>query len=166
MTAWAGLTQVFHDGAGAGTGTGGVGGATIGPDDTVVVSAASGATGNMAVQLAKKVYGAKRVIGITSSLAKAQFVKSIGADVGLNYHDSNFTQLLNDAVGSQGTTFYFDCVGGWLLDCVLDTMATNGKVLACGSIAGYNDRSKAVVHNWGIITTRRRGRSCLRMVRM
>ncbi|GME92675.1 unnamed protein product [Ambrosiozyma monospora] len=34
-------------------------------------------------------------------------------------------------------------------------MATNGKVLACGSIAGYNDRSKAVVHNWGIITTRR-----------
>ncbi|GME97640.1 unnamed protein product [Ambrosiozyma monospora] len=109
----------------------------------------------MAIQLAKKVYGAKRVIGITSSARQVEFVEKIGADVGLNYHDEKFAQLLDDAVGEQGTSFYFDCVGGWILDSVLGTMATNGKVLACGSIAGYNDRSKAVVNNWGIITTRR-----------
>ncbi|GMG40703.1 unnamed protein product [Ambrosiozyma monospora] len=139
MAAWAGVSQVFQ----------------VGPEDTVVVSAASGATGNMAVQLAKKVYGAKKVIGITSSEDQAKFVESIGADVGLNYHDEDFENQLDEAVGAKGTTFYFDCVGGWMLDLVLDTMATNGRVLACGSIAGYNDRSKSVVHNWSIITPRR-----------
>ncbi|GME82797.1 unnamed protein product [Ambrosiozyma monospora] len=103
MTAWAGLSQVFQ----------------VGSQDTVVVSAASGATGNMAIQLAKKVYGAKRVIGITSSARQVEFVEKIGADVGLNYHDEKFAQLLDDAVGEQGTSFYFDCVGGWILDSVL-----------------------------------------------
>lgn len=52
--------------------------------DTVVVSGAAGATGMMAVQIAKKILGCKKVIGMAGTDAKCKWVESIGADLCLN----------------------------------------------------------------------------------
>jgi NADPH-dependent curcumin reductase CurA len=48
--------------------------------DTIVVSGAAGATGSMVVQIAKRIIGAKRVVGIAGSEQKCQWVREIGVD--------------------------------------------------------------------------------------
>lgn len=53
-------------------------------DDIVVVSGAAGATGMMAVQVAKKILNCKKVIGMAGSDDKCKWVESIGADLCLN----------------------------------------------------------------------------------
>ena len=53
-------------------------------NDTVVVSGAAGATGMMAVQIAKNIIGCKKVVGIAGTDDKCKWVESIGADLCLN----------------------------------------------------------------------------------
>lgn len=67
------------------------------PSDTLVVSAAAGATGNVAVQYAKKVLGAQRVIAIAGSEEKCRWLESIGADSAVNYKSPNFAKDLKEA---------------------------------------------------------------------
>lgn len=143
LTAYFGLTEVGN----------------IKKGDTVIVTAASGATGSMVVQLAKKVFGASKVIGISGSDSKCRYVESIGADICLNYRDSDFNRQLDLAVGSQtregGADILFDNVGGKLLDRCMRQLRIKGKVVACGAIAGYNDPEKYIVRNWPYIISRR-----------
>ena len=63
-------------------------------DDIVVVSGAAGATGSMVVQIAKKLIGCKKVIGIAGTDEKCRWVEKIGADVCLNYKKSSFAEDL------------------------------------------------------------------------
>lgn len=51
------------------------------PQDTVIVSGAAGATGSMVIQIAKKIVGCERVIGIAGTDEKCQWVESLGADL-------------------------------------------------------------------------------------
>lgn len=67
MTAWVGLFEIGK----------------IKTNDVVIVSAAAGAVGELAVQLAKN-YGCK-VIGIAGGKDKCEYVKSIGADSCIDY---------------------------------------------------------------------------------
>ena len=53
-------------------------------DDIVVISGAAGATGMMAVQIAKKIIGCKKVIGMAGTDEKCKWVESLGADLCLN----------------------------------------------------------------------------------
>lgn len=53
-------------------------------DDTLVVSGAAGATGMMVVQIAKKIIGCKKVVGLAGTDEKCKWVESLGADVCLN----------------------------------------------------------------------------------
>ncbi|ANB13800.1 hypothetical protein AWJ20_4747 [Sugiyamaella lignohabitans] len=125
------------------------------PEHTVVVSAASGATGIIAVQYAKHVIGCKKVIGITGSDDKIDHVKKVGADVAVNYKDPEFKKQLSDAIGPDFADVYFDNVGGEILDFMLSKVKPFGVVIACGAIAGYNDHSKGFIRNWGQIITNR-----------
>jgi NADPH-dependent curcumin reductase CurA len=117
LTAYCGLTQVARTSA----------------DDVVVISGAAGATGSMAVQIAKKLLGCKRVIGIAGTDAKCEWVKSLGADECLNF-----------------ANVYFDNVGGEILDLMLTRMAKQGRVAACGAISNYNSSGDALtgLKNW------------------
>jgi NADPH-dependent curcumin reductase CurA len=69
------------------------------PSDRVVVSGAAGATGSMVVQIAKKLIGCKRVIGIAGSDEKCRWVESLGANICLNYKKSSFKEDLVKETG-------------------------------------------------------------------
>lgn len=115
--------------------------------DTVVVSAASGATGLVAVQVAKAL--GCRVVGITGSDEKCKFVIGLGADACVNYHDPELIKKLKLALGEKGTCdVFYDSVGGELLDKVMTLMTKNGLILVVGAISGFKDVTKMYVKNW------------------
>lgn len=120
--------------------------ARAGPEDSVVVSGAAGATGSMAVQIAKKMIGCKRVIGIAGSDEKCRWVESLGADICLNYKKDNFGRELSKATEGY-VEVYFDNVGGEILDMMLRRMARYGRVAACGAVSAYNQSSREGLKN-------------------
>ncbi|KAL5343544.1 hypothetical protein BJX70DRAFT_407243 [Aspergillus crustosus] len=106
-------------------------------EDTVVVSGAAGATGSMVVQIAKKILGCKRVIGIAGTDEKCRWVEKLGADVCINYKKDSFEQdLIKETEGF--VEVYFDNVGGSILDLMLTRMKRDGRIAACGTISNYN----------------------------
>ncbi|KAI9670666.1 MAG: hypothetical protein M1831_005886 [Alyxoria varia] len=124
------------------------------PSDTVVVSGAAGATGSMAVQIAKRVLGCKRVVGIAGGSQKCKWVtESLGADTCVDYKAASFDEELKKATDGF-VEVYFDNVGGSTLDTMLTRMAPFGRIAACGSISTYNDPS-ASVKNFFEITSNR-----------
>ncbi|CAG8479208.1 17671_t:CDS:2 [Funneliformis caledonium] len=107
------------------------------PGDTVVISGAAGATGNIAGQIAK-IKGA-RVIGIAGSEEKCNWlVNDLGFDIALNYRDPEFVKKLAKAT-PRYIDVYFDNVGGDILDQCLKRIAKNGRIVLCGAISQYNE---------------------------
>ncbi|KAF2084337.1 NAD(P)-binding protein [Saccharata proteae CBS 121410] len=115
--------------------------------DIVVVSGAAGATGSMVVQIAKKMIGCKKVIGIAGSESKCEWVKSLGADECLNYKSPTFAEDLKRATPDY-VDVYYDNVGGEMLDLMLGRMQRFGRVALCGAIATYNSDQPTVLKNW------------------
>ncbi|KAL8992569.1 MAG: hypothetical protein Q9169_006999 [Polycauliona sp. 2 TL-2023] len=134
LTAWFGLKEI----------------ARAGPDDTVVVSGAAGATGSMVVQIAKHIIGCKRVIGIAGGEEKCKWVKEhLGADVCVDYKSPSFVEDLKKE--TEGfVEVYFDNVGGEILDLMLTRVKRYGRIAACGAIAEYNKDSAGAygIKNW------------------
>lgn len=104
--------------------------------EIVVVSAAAGAVGEIAVQLAKN--AGCVVIGIASSKEKCDYVKSIGADFVIDYKKDNLIQKMKEYC-PKGFDVYFDNVGGDMLDNLLMYIKDETRIIACGSISTYND---------------------------
>lgn len=105
--------------------------------DTVVVSAAAGAVGEIAIQLAKNFYGA-RVIGIAGGADKCNYVKKVlGAEECIDYKCENVVQRLKDLC-PKGINVYFDNVGGQMLDDVLMHITDHSRIILCGAISTYN----------------------------
>lgn len=120
MTAWTGLFRI----------------AELKPTDTVFISAASGAVGSVACQIAK-MHGCK-VVGSVGSDEKAQLLKEMGVDAVINYKTTNnLTQALADAA-PQGINVYFENVGGEHLEAALNNMNDYGRIAVCGLISQYN----------------------------
>lgn len=107
------------------------------PGDTVVVSAAAGAVGSVACQLAK-IAGA-RVIGIAGGAEKCEWLKNeIGCDEAADYKAGDLNEQLK-ALAPDGINVFFDNVGGDVLDAALDNIAKEARVVICGAISQYND---------------------------
>ena len=121
LTAWVGLFEIGEAKAG----------------DTVLVSAAAGATGSTVVQLAKA--AGCRVIGLAGSADKCALVRQVGADAAIDYRAGADLGAAIAAAAPDGVNVYFDNVGGETLDLVLPVMAQRGRVALCGMIAQYND---------------------------
>lgn len=117
------------------------------PDDVVVISGAAGAAGSMAVQIAKKILGAKKVYGIAGTDDKCRWVEGLGADKCFNYKKSDWKKQLEEAT-PDFVNVYFDNVGGDMLDFMLTRMAKFGRIAACGAIASYNSADKYGIKNW------------------
>lgn len=118
-----------------------------GREDAVVISGAAGAVGSAAVQIAKNILGCRKVIGIAGTDAKCQWVKSLGADICLNYKSKTFVEDLKSATDGFVEVF-FDNAGGEILDLMLTRMKKEGRVAACGAIASYNSQTPAGIKNW------------------
>ena len=124
ITAWYGLTQICAPK----------------PGETVVVSAASGAVGSVAGQLAKA--RGCPVVGIAGGPDKCSYVvDDLGFDVCVDYKafrdPSALAKALKEAT-SGGVDGYFDNVGGTILDAVMLQMNSFGRIAFCGMISGYN----------------------------
>ena len=106
------------------------------PGETFVVSAAAGATGSVAGQIAR-IRGCK-TIGIAGSDEKLDWlVSDLGFDAGVNYKESDVESELRK-VCPKGIDVYFDNVAGSVLDAVLPNMAIHGRVALCGMMENYN----------------------------
>jgi len=110
--------------------------------DTVVVSGAAGATGSSVGQIAR-IKGAGKVVGIAGGPEKcAKLVDELGFDAAIDYREGNVSRRLRELC-PKGIDLYFDNVGGVILDAALANLAMRGRVVLCGAIAGYNDKSAA-----------------------
>ncbi len=102
--------------------------------ETVLISAAAGATGSVACQIARNM--GCRVIGIAGSDDKCDWLTgTLGIDTAINYKTQNVEAELAKVEG--GINVYFENVGGDLLDAALPNMAHYGRIGICGLIAGY-----------------------------
>jgi len=108
--------------------------------DVVVVSGAAGATGSMVAQIAK-LKGASMVVGIAGGPDKCRWlVEVLGCDAAIDYRNDDVgTRLRSEC--PKGIDLYFDNVGGDILNTCLGKLAIHGKVVLCGAISVYNDRS-------------------------
>ena len=103
--------------------------------ETFVVSAAAGAVGCMAGQIAK--LDGARVVGIAGGREKCLFLTSeLGFDAAVDYKRDDVADQLR-AAAPGGIDVYFDNVGGWLLDVVLDQIKPRARVVICGAISQY-----------------------------
>jgi NADPH:quinone reductase len=97
---------------------------------SVVVHAAAGGVGTIAIQLAK-MWGAK-VIAVTSSDSKAQLAKSLGADLLVDANSGDLTKDLRDANGGKGVDLVLEMVGGHTFDHSLESLGAFGKIITFG----------------------------------
>jgi NADPH-dependent curcumin reductase CurA len=107
------------------------------PGETVVVSAAAGSVGTVAVQIAKLM--GCRVIGIAGGRAKCDdwVVATCGADAAIDYRSENVSERLRELCPS-GVDVYFDNVGGAILQAVLDNTSVHARVALCGQVSAYD----------------------------
>lgn len=104
--------------------------------ETVVVSAAAGAVGAVAGQIAK-IKGC-RVVGIAGGEAKCRYiVDELGFDAAVDYKSEDVRAALERKCPN-GIDVYFDNVGGDILDTVLTHLARNARIVICGAISQYN----------------------------
>lgn len=105
------------------------------PGETVVVSAAAGATGSLAGQIAK-IAGA-RVVGIAGGPEKCRVVvEEFGFDACIDHRNDDIPAALKEHCPDR-VDVYFDNVGGPILDAVLGRLAQGGRVALCGVISSY-----------------------------
>lgn len=108
--------------------------------ETVVVSAAAGATGSVVGQIAK-ILGC-RVVGIVGSDEKARVItEELGFDAAINYRTENVAESLREHCPGR-IDVCFDNVGGDILDAVLGRLAQRARIVLCGAISVYNDTHK------------------------
>ena len=106
------------------------------PGETFVVSAAAGAVGGTAGQVARAM-GA-RVIGIAGSPEKCRHVVDVfGFDGCVDHRDADWKKTLA-ALCPDGVDAYFDTVGGEMLKGVMPRLAMGGRVMLCGMMDQYN----------------------------
>ena len=105
--------------------------------DIVFVSAAAGAVGSAVVQIAKA--KGMIVIGSAGGAEKCDFVRSLGADLAIDYRAGPIGKALREAA-PDGIDVYFDNVGGDHLDAAFSRARLHARFALCGMISGYNSR--------------------------
>jgi NADPH-dependent curcumin reductase CurA len=104
--------------------------------DRVWVSAAAGAVGSVAAQLAKA-RGASLVIGSAGGAEKARYLTDrLGLDAAVDYRAGHLAEQLR-GIAPDGIDLYFDNVGGDHLEAAIDLLRIGGRAAICGMISGY-----------------------------
>ncbi len=121
--------------------------------ETVFVSGAAGAVGSAVGQMAR--IAGCRVVGSAGSAEKLEWLREIGFDDVFNYRDVSPRHALAE-LAPDGVDISFDNVGGDQLEAAIGAATTHGRIVACGSIARYNDAEPAPgPRNMFLVVTRR-----------
>ena len=129
--------------------------ARIEPGETIVVEAAAGGTGTLAVQVAKRA-GAK-VIGLASSPEKRELVAGLGADATVDSRAEDLGAAIREANGGERVDAVLHMSGGAAFDAELEVLAPLGRMVVFGiasreqrevSTAALLRGSKTVVGFW------------------
>jgi NADPH-dependent curcumin reductase len=136
-TAYAGITEICKPKAG----------------ETVVVSAASGAVGSVAGQLAKR--AGARVVGIAGGPEKCLWVQdSLGFDACVDHRAHSFRADLA-AETTDGIDAYFENVGGEVQAAVFERLNPFARVAMCGMVSQYNETVFPPGPNLGFVVGKR-----------
>jgi len=104
--------------------------------ETIFISVASGAVGQLVGQLAK--HEGLRVIGSVGSDEKLDYIKNeLNFDGGFNYKNENALEALK-RLAPDGVDIYYENVGGVQLQAALEAMNNFGRIIGCGMISEYN----------------------------
>ncbi|MDA1127931.1 MAG: zinc-binding dehydrogenase [Chloroflexi bacterium] len=103
------------------------------PGHTVLIQAGASGVGTVAIQLAKA-WGAK-VIATASTQDKLDLCRSLGADVTINYTETDFEEAVKDEAGG-GVDLVLDAVGGPVLEKGVRCVAANGRLVSYGNASG------------------------------
>ncbi|KAK4719114.1 hypothetical protein R3W88_017452 [Solanum pinnatisectum] len=122
--------------------------------ETVFVSAASGAVGQLVGQFAKML--GCYVVGSAGSKEKVDRLKStFGFDEAFNYKEEQDLDAALKRHFPDGIDIYFENVGGKMLDAVLLNMKIHGRIAVCGMISQYNLEQTEGVHNLFCLISKR-----------
>ncbi|XP_055825607.1 2-alkenal reductase (NADP(+)-dependent)-like [Solanum dulcamara] len=122
--------------------------------ETVFVSAASGAVGQLVGQFAKML--GCYVVGSAGSKEKVDLLKSkFSFDEAFNYREEQDLDTTLKRYFPDGIDIYFENVGGKMLDAVLLNMKVHGRISVCGMISQYNLEQTEGVHNLFCLITKR-----------
>lgn len=129
--------------------------ARIEPGETIVVEAAAGGTGTIAVQIAKR--AGARVIGLASSADKREMVAGLGADVCVDSRSEDLGAAIREANGGERVDAVLHMSGGSSFDAEMGVLAPLGRMVVFGiasreqrdiSTASLLRGSKAVIGFW------------------
>ena len=130
--------------------------ARLAQGESVVVIAAAGGVGSLAVQLAEP-FGAGRVIGTASTPEKRELVSSLGADVAVDPNAEDLAAALIEANEGRRVDVVLEMAGGRVFDASLKALAPLGRLVTYGmasrepntvSTGGLMRRSQAVIGFW------------------
>jgi NADPH-dependent curcumin reductase CurA len=123
--------------------------------ETVFVSAAAGAVGSVACQIAK-IMGC-RVVGSAGSPEKIDWLLTqAGIDTAFNYKETGKIRHKLKELCPEGIDLYFENVGGEHLEAAIQEMNDFGRVVMCGMISNYNETRPAPgPRNLGFVVTKR-----------
>jgi NADPH-dependent curcumin reductase CurA len=119
------------------------------PGETFVVSAASGAVGSVAGQLAKR--AGARVVGIAGGADKCLWVQdTLGFDACVDHRSMDLRRELHAACPN-GIDSYFENVGGAVQAAVFDQLNRHARVAMCGMVSQYNEKTFPPGPNLGFV---------------
>lgn len=112
--------------------------------ETLYVSAASGAVGQLVGQIGAKL--GLRVVGSAGSDEKVAYLKEIGFDAAFNYKNGDIEANLREHCPN-GIDIYFENVGGKMLEAVINVANRFARIVCCGMISQYNTKDQEPIHN-------------------
>ncbi|ESU33649.1 alcohol dehydrogenase [Bacillus sp. 17376] len=121
--------------------------------ETVLVHAAAGGVGTLAVQLAK-LSGASKVIATASTEEKLALAADMGADVLINYTEQGWEEKVLEATGGKGVDVALEMAGGEIFNKTLKCLATFGRLVIYGVASGEQSRfypSSLMARNQSVI---------------
>ena len=125
--------------------------ARIQPGETVVVMAAAGGVGTLAVQLARR-FGAGRVVAVASTPEKRALATELGADATVDSEEEDLTAAIRDACGGRSDVV-LEMTGGPTTAACLATLAPFGRLV----IYGMASREPTAPVDLGLLTVRSQG---------
>lgn len=109
--------------------------ARLQPGETVLVEAAAGGVGSLAVQLAKH-YGAGKVIAAASTPAKRALAEQLGADASVDYTAPDWAEQVRALTGGKGADVILETVGGDNVAEAFKALAPFGRMIFIGQSSG------------------------------